>query len=125
MLPGVNIERLTHAGGRLELALDEHRNAGAGAADLGAHQLGVLQFARQEQIVDRTETDADADARFVDIANVLERRILRYLVSAFDQHIRRGEVDLLSPHRVDGDEADIDGAAGDRVERLAAASKVT
>jgi hypothetical protein len=49
--PGIKIGvGLAHAGGGVELLVDEHRNAGGRAADLGAHQLGVLERARQIKI---------------------------------------------------------------------------
>jgi hypothetical protein len=88
-------------------------------AVLAAHQRGVLQRAREEKVVGRRDIHADADAGLIDIGRRIELRLLRHRVDAFDDHVRRGELDLGRAHRLDRQEHDVHLSGLQRLERLA------
>src|SRR5664279_6550321 len=56
MILGISHQRLLHPGGNLELVVDEHVDHRLAAADRRAYDSGVLDRARQIEIVGRLET---------------------------------------------------------------------
>src|SRR5262249_49155244 len=80
---------------------------------------GVLERAREIEIVGAGARHRDPHAVAVDVLDGLERRVRRYDVGALDHDIGRGEVDAGGAHRVDRQERDIPGALLQRVEYFA------
>ncbi len=117
MARGVLHDRLLHAGGRFELVGDEHVHGLRPGRR--AHQRGMLDGAREIEVVGGALGDRDADAFVIDIGDALQRRALRHHVVAFDQNIGRGEGDLGGTHRLDREERDVPAASLERLEHLA------
>ena len=78
---------------------------------VAAHDAGVLQGAREEQVVGRSALDADAHAGLVDVGQRRQRRALGNSEHALDQDVGCREGDLGLPRRFDGQEAQV-GIAG-------------
>ena len=57
-------------------------------------------------------------ASTVHLGVVLQRRAFAHHVTAFNQDIRRGEIQALAPQRVNGKKADIGSFGGDGFNRL-------
>ena len=85
---------------------------------------GVLQLARQEQVVRAALADDDGGAGAVDVLVGPARRVVAHEVGALDQEVGVGERDLGAAQRVDGEEADVGRAAGDGVDRLRRGGKL-
>jgi hypothetical protein len=73
----------------------------------GAHDRGLFQFARQEQVIRAAGDHADAHARAIDILVRARRRLDGQHVDAFDDDVRVGEGDFRGALRVDREEADV------------------
>ncbi len=74
-----------------------------------------LEFPRQEQVVGAASAHHDPGACPIDFLIALHRRIVSNQVGAFDDDIRRRVVHVRCPHRINGDERQIDLA---RLHRL-------
>jgi hypothetical protein len=93
------------------------RRAASAAGALQPHDLGRLEFAREEQVVGAARADRDAVALRIDLRVGRERRGLGHQVAALDQHIGRGEAQPFAARRVDGEEADVGLLVLHRVDR--------
>ena len=81
---------------------------------LGPLDLGVAQFAAEEQVVGRATTDRDAQAIAVQVGHLLRRAVLAHQVGAFDLHIGGTEGDAVGTRRIDGQEGQVPGILAGR-----------
>src|SRR5262245_28974302 len=72
-----------------------------------ANQFGMLNAATQKQIVSAARRDTHPHPLPVDVFDRANRRSWRNEVGTFDLYIRSGEINLVCPARIDGQECHV------------------
>lgn len=83
-----------------------------------SHHGGLRQAAAEVEVVCRSPLDADPHPGRVYVRSTTEGRCLRHDEEGLDDDIGVGEGERLRPVRIDGHEADVDGAGFDRRHRV-------
>lgn len=112
MVPGPCRHRLPDPGARLEAGGRENYNALR-----TANHVGMLQGAREVQVVGRAGLDPDPHPRLIDVGGALHRRRLGHHVDTLDHDVGRREGPLSGSRGVDGEETQVRPALGHGVER--------
>ncbi|CRE01746.1 Uncharacterised protein [Bordetella pertussis] len=114
--PRVGLQLLLDAGSHVQPpgqeGVDHRLRAGR------AHDLGMLQGARQVQVIGAALAHGDALAGSVDVFVSLQRGVVAHQIGPFDQYIGAGEGNARAARRIDGEKPDIGFFPGDGVDRL-------
>ena len=118
---GVRDQTGPEAGERIEILV--HEELEGGCETLRAHQLGVLEMARQVEVVGAPVRHRDADTGAVDVVDRIEGAALGNHVSRLDLDIGGRERDRLRSRGFRGDEADVPDIPSRRIGELSGRSE--